>query len=92
MIFSNEMPLVRKHKSLEDYGTSTWASVKAAGSQSLMETPTNSAWRLQELLRANMGKGEIQYQKYEYNLGKHVPVFQTEGKLPRADAEKQIKD
>lgn len=92
MIFSNEMPVVRKHKSMDDYSVSTWASVKAAGAQSLMETPTNSAWRMSELLRANIGKGEIKYEKYQYNLGIRVPVFQTEGKLPRSDAEKQIKD
>lgn len=90
MLFDNKPPLVRKHSNLEEFAVSTGSSIGASFSQSWTETPISSAFRDSELIRANVGEGEVKYPLYS---SEQYPIeYEPQGKkLSIESATSQIK-
>lgn len=90
MLFDNKPPLVRKHSNLEEFAVSTGSSIGASFAQSWTETPISSAFRDSELIRANVGEGEVKYPLYS---SEQYPIeYEPQGKkLSTESAMEQIK-
>ncbi len=90
MLFDNKPPPVRKYLSLDEYAATASQSMGAAFEQSWTETPINSIYRDQELIRANVGKGEVKYGHYSPSRGQNIILPQGEKKLTKEAAKSQI--
>lgn len=92
MFYDNSGAPVRKHYTLDEFGVSNTQAMGAAFSQSLRETFSSATWRDNELIRANIGEGEVHYGAYSPSLGHSKIITGTEKKLTTEQAEEQIRD
>ncbi|AUR93058.1 coil containing protein [Vibrio phage 1.182.O._10N.286.46.E1] len=92
MFYDNSGAPVRKNYSLDEFQGDTMEGISAAFSQSLQETFTGATWRSNELIRANLGQGEVKYGAYSPSLGYDRPMVGVNKKLSNEEASKQVKD
>ena len=99
MLFDNSPPTVRKNVSMTELESNDWLS---AFQQSYIETPLNSIVRTNELLKANVGEGEVKYGMFadaaaavpfmKMQSHERVPLPVVSKKLDNDAAREQIKE
>lgn len=92
MFYDNAGAPVRKHYTLDEFGVGTGAGMGAAFKQSLLEAFSSATWRDNELIRANIGEGEVHYGAYSPSMGHSKIISGTEKKLTHEQAQTQIVD